>query len=201
MHRLTRALCAVVLGSAATPAAVWAQDLVTNGDFDSDPSFGWTALWWDTSYSSLDVDADPFSGSAYAHVGTGVSPGVFDVYGQCIPVTESGVYVLTASGYAPSAQLSGFISLGARWEVDANHADCSGPFSLSSSLYLGGAVQADQWITANTGPYLQVPAPPNPAMSIHIVFQISLPGASDFGAGNFDAVHLVHDSVFGNGFD
>lgn len=106
----------VVLVALAMAVSAAAQDLVTNGGFDTDVA-GWSQTNVGSGYfewSSLDAAADPGSGSA--RVVNNDFPAFSLALVQCVPVTAGQRYDAAATLYIPSGQASsGFTYLRVEW--------------------------------------------------------------------------------------
>lgn len=186
------ALLAVALCAGAS-----AQNLLSNGDFDNGAMLsGWqfpdaTPVW-----SSFDVNASASSGSAFgtnAQVDAGTRAFVLR---QCVSISQSGLYVLGASGYTPTGQGSGNLVANA---TALTSADCSG----TSAIFTGGFFipSVGQWQSFTSGTALVVPSPFTPPLSIQVSLGIDKDAAGGSFSGYFDRLFLVRDAIFADGFE
>jgi hypothetical protein len=187
-------------GAAASIAhAAIAQNLLANGDFDSDLS-GWNAPEVTPTWSSFDVDASTASGSAWfanTQAGAGVRQVVI---AQCIPITQTGAYIFGGAAYTPTGQASTGYLVGS-YLVDVHHADCSGGWSAVGGFFMNSP---DQWTRyATTGGFYRplIVDSLNPDASILVEFSVEKTDADGSFGGYFDAIYLIRDTLFFDGFD
>lgn len=193
--RLLFAVCAMA-AAAAAPAAV--QNLLANGDFASGIELGgWEFPDAMPTYSAFDIDNASDSGSAYA-LNASTDPFTqLVVLRQCVPITQAGVYILTASGYADTGQ-SASGNLAASYALAPSQTDCGGGFSTLG----GGFIESTgQWTSFASGAAINVPNPPAPSMSIQVLMRVDKNEASGTFGGYFDAISLVRDTLFIDGFE
>lgn len=192
-------LCATLL--VAAPAAT-AQNLVVNGDFDSDLS-GWLidpaatpAPIWE------DVDIDDPAGSGAVRVSNTSSEAMNRIYPleQCIRLTEPGQYRILVHGYIPPGQGGG--KLVASYWLSLDNPDCpqwqgsqegGGNFIAT----VGGWGQYERV----TGIVLPSPVPPNAMIKISLGIEKEAAGGSFYGFFDAVSVSALGDSIFEDGFD
>lgn len=197
MSRLATFLLAAAVASIACTAH--AQNLLANGNFDTDLS-EWNMPDATPSWSSLDVDASPASGSAY-FVNTQADANARQVVLlQCIAITEPGVYVFGAAAYTPTGQAGTGYLVGS-YAVDLHHADCSGGWSAAGGFFMQSLGEWQRYAaTGGMYPLLIVPSL-NPEASILILFAVEKTEAGGSFGGHFDAAYLIRDTIFDDGFD
>ena len=192
------AFAALIL-CAATMATARAQNLVTNGNFDNDLA-AWDFPDATPTWTAFDSAGAAGSGSAY-FVNTQAAAGARQlVLRQCIQVTQTGAYVFGVAGYTPSGQASTGNLVGS-YSVDLHHADCSGGWNTLGGFYMPSL---DAWTEYATD------RPSNPAMLVQslnpqasIAVELSVektPAGGSFG-GYFDAISLIRDTLFLDGFE
>jgi hypothetical protein len=181
----------VVMG---LPACASAQNLLSNGSFDTDLG-GWQFKDATPTWSPMDIDGSPNSGSAYAVNAQASSGTQLVVLSQCVPITLAGAYVVQAWGYAATGQASGHLV--GSYTLDVNHTDCSGGFVALGGNYINSA---GQWASFNSGAII-VTYPPQPSMSINVALRVDKSDAGGSFAGYFDDVSLVRDTIFDGGFE
>lgn len=167
-----------------------AQNMLANGDFDADLT-GWIASGsppavWD----GFDVDNRPGSGSALLTNQSASANQRLYPLRQCIESPPVGSYVLYASGYLVGGTAGRLvISYGVH-----NTSDCSGTgFTAIGGYYLGAA---DQWQRNAIG----VPVD-HAQSSIEVSLGIEKDPAGGQFQGYIDAVHLLPDAIFADGFE
>ena len=185
-----------ILFAIALPAAAPAQNLLVNGDFAQDLN-GWqfpdaTPVW-----SSFDVNGAAGSGSAFgtnAAVGAGVR---LTVLQQCVPIAnaKAGLYLFSASAFTPSGQVAGNMVAG---YIARATPDCSGGAFNAGGFYLPSI---GQWLAYTSGTALRISAPPPPNLSIQILLSVEKTPAGGNFSGYFDAVYLIYDPIFADGFE
>jgi len=189
-----------IAGAAASIAhASVAQNLLANGDFDTDLS-GWNTPEVTPTWSSFDVDGAAASGSAY-FVNTQADAGVRQaVIAQCIVITQPGAYIFGGSAYTPTGQASTGYLVGG-YLVDLHHSDCSGGWSATGGFFMQSLGAWTHYAT--TGGFYQplIVYSLNPEASIFIEFSIEKTEAGGSFGGYFDAAYLIRDTVFIDGFD
>jgi len=197
MKRFACLLLAGFIASLADTAC--AQNLLANGDFDTDFS-GWDTPEVMPAWSSFDADGSPSSGSVWfanTQAGTSVRQAVVS---QCIPITETGAYIFGGAAYTPANQASTGYLVGG-YLVDLHHADCSGGYSAMGGFFM---TSLGQWTHyATTGGFYQPLIVPslNPEASILIQFAVEKNDAGGSFGGYFDDAYLIRDTVFVDGFD
>jgi hypothetical protein len=119
-----------------------AQNLLVNGDFDTDLA-GWyrPASWVEDSWSAIDIDASPSSGSVRQE-NVNVDGVKTSGIGQCIPVTEGESYRVSGATFVPSGQDAvGAASIVFQWK---DGTDCTGE-AIGGGLGTGGSGLFDEW--------------------------------------------------------
>lgn len=190
--------CGAILLAAAITAT--AQDLVVNGDFERDLS-GWLidpavapAPVWDA------VDIDALAGSGAALVRNTSAEASNRVYPleQCIPLSGPGPYRIVAHGYIPSGQGGGKLVVSYWFSLD--NPDCpqwqgsqAGGGNFIATV--GGWGRYEQTIAAD----LPSPAPPHAMIKISLGVEKEAAGGEFLGY--FDAVSVLGDSIFADGFE
>lgn len=195
-HLATAAFIAGFAFVAATAAR--AQNLVVNGDFAANLN-GWSFPDATPAWAAFDVDALPGSGSAYfanTQSGTNTRPYVLR---QCISIARKGAYIFGASGYTPNAQPSSGNLVGSYFS-DLHNSDCSGGYTAAGGFFMSGVGQWKSYSTSTAqNPALIVSL--NPAASILIELGVDKPTAGGSFGGYFDAVYLIRDTLFQDGFE
>lgn len=184
---------------AASPCTTMAQNLLVNGDFESDLSH-WDFPDATPTWTMFDVNGSPSSGSAYFE-NTQAAAGTRQiVLRQCVQVVETGAYVFGVSGYTPLAQDSNGNLLG-DYYVDLHHADCSGGFSAVGGFYLPslGTWQTYATTTQSNPAMLVQSLNPDASIMVELIVE-KLPAGGSFG-GYFDAVYVLRDTLFTDGFE
>jgi hypothetical protein len=196
--RIITTSCVVLLLATADPAA--AQSLLVNGDFDNDLS-GWLV---DASvspmpvWSAFDIAAPERSGSVLV---SNTSPdAAVRIYPleQCIALTAAGPYRIVAHGYIPPGQAAGRLVV-SYW-LSSDNPDCP--------LWQGAQAAGGNFLTTigGWGRYAQSidaalpsPLPPNARIKIFLGVEKDAAGGEFFGY--FDALSVVGDAIFSDGFD
>lgn len=191
---LTCATCGLLVLAAALASCALAQNLLGNSDFATDLS-GWQFPDATPSWSPFDVDGSPNSGSAHAVNSQANADTMLVVLSQCVPITQAGLYIVRASGYAATGQSSGHLVAG--YTLDLHHIDCSGGFSAAGGDYI---TTAGQWGSYSTGAVLRIDAP-QPLMSINVRLRVDKTDAGGSFGGYFDAVSQIRDTIFINSFE
>lgn len=176
-----------------------AQNLLANGDFDTDFS-GWDTPVVTPTWSSFDADASATSGSVW-FANTQADANVRQiVISQCVPIGEKGAYIFGGAAYTPTGQVSTGYLVGG-YAVDAHHADCSGGYSAVGGFFMSSLGQWTRYAT--TGGFYQPLVVPslNPEASILIQFSVEKTEANGSFGGHFDDATLIRDTVFIDGFD
>lgn len=193
----TFALSALLLAVARTTIA---QNLLVNGDFDSDLS-GWLI---DPAITPIpiwnDVDIDDLAGSGAARLGNTSSEASNRIYPleQCIPLTQPGPYRIVAHGYIPPGQGSG--KLVVSYWLSLDNPDCpqwQGAHAVGGNYItmVGGWGRYEQAIP------LAMPSPLPPDARIKISLGVEKDAAGGDFFGYFDAVSVLGDWIFADGFD
>lgn len=181
-------ILSTLLLAASAPALAANPNLVANGDFFSAADLlGWqpgTSAEWAT----LDRNADPSSGSAYAsNDSAGASTRVTQL-SQCIPLTQRGQYRYGASGYVGQTSAQGSLIVAV---IPYPSADCTGGSPSGVYLPSNGA-----W--TDYGSSIAVPALP---AAIEVLLIVQKDQAGGTYGGYFDNVYLVLDTVFIGDFE
>jgi hypothetical protein len=197
MYRATFLCCAAIalLALAFAPICASAQNLLSNGDFDTDLS-DWQFPDATPNWSSFDVDGSPDSGSAYALNMEATAGTQLVVLSQCVPITQAGLYIVRAYGYADTGQSNGDLVAG--FKYDLNHTDCSGPYSGLGGNYIR---PHGQWSSYSSGNAILISYPLPASMSIEVYLRVDKTDAGGSFGGNFDGVSLIRDTIFIDGFE
>lgn len=183
----------LTIGTAALCASAncSAQNSPVNGDFDTNLD-GWVSgdppppTWADLDYTD-----NPGSGSVnLVNDATEVAVRLYPL-GQCFAL-EPGTYTVEASGYLPPAQPN------ARLVVSYTRhftTDCSGGVDLAGGFYVG-AVGAWQRAASISLTLADVPI-----SYMKIILGIEKEAAGGSVEGYIDAVHVLGDALFTDGFD
>ncbi|MBO9664339.1 hypothetical protein [Dokdonella sp.] len=189
--------CAILLAFAGTATA---QNLLVNGEFDSDLS-GWlidAAASPAPVWEGFDVDDPARSGAV--RVGNASPEAMNRLYPleQCIALTAPGPYRIVARGYIPPGQGAG--KLVVSYWLSLDNPDCpqwqgsqSGGGNYITTI--GGWGRYEQSITAT----MPSPIPPNARIKISLGVEKDAAGGEFFGY--FDAISVFGDAVFADGFD
>ncbi len=172
---------AAVLGLAASTAA--AQDLVTNGYFDSTVA-SWTHAGGGTlSWDPLDWRAQPASGSARVSNtfgGSNINTGA----GECIALASAGTYELDGKVRFPSGQASsGTAYVGVSWYSNAT---CTNPPTASTNTALVSSATTDTWVDVLNGSV----AIPASAQSLKVTLSVAKSSAGGSLLALFDRVRF-----------
>lgn len=179
---------------AAMAASASAQNLLVNGNFDTNLD-GWQFPDATPTWAALDIDGSPSSGSAYYANAQAAASTQLVVLSQCTPITEAGAYLVTAFGLAATGQANGHLV--GSYTLDVHHTDCSGGFVALGGNYIA---TTGQWESFQS-PAIIVTPPAPPLMSINVLLRVDKIDAGGSFAGNFDAISLVRDTIFMEGFD
>lgn len=189
--------CAILLAAADTAAA---QNLLVNGEFDSDLS-GWlidAAAAPAPAWETFDI-ADPARSGA-VRVGNASPEAANRLYPleQCIALTVPGPYRIVARGYIPPGQGGG--KLVVSYWLSLDNPDCpqwqgsqSGGGNYITTI--GGWGRYEQSVAAT----MPSPIPPNARIKISLGVEKDAAGGEFFGY--FDAVSVSGDAVFADGFE
>lgn len=194
MNSLLRATCMALLASLSSAAL--GQNLLENPDFDQnlnawlvdvDPG---SAVW-----SVEDAANDAASGSVYITNLSGPNQGV--TIEQCVAVVSGETYWFSGGVMAPSATgqpLANRVRLGIRWYGDTT---CSS--SIGGTVTQGPMpTQFDTWTLS--GPTSRM-APPG-AFGVKFRLLVSnYPEGGNGTAGWFDALLMVPEKIFADGFE
>lgn len=185
--RLRRAVFLLV---ALAPLAAAAQsNVVVNGDFASAADLsGWqtaaSSVW-----STLDRNADPTSGSAFASNDSAAANTRLTQLSQCIPLTQRGHYLFGASAYVAPTGVQGGLVMSVIAHPTAG-CNSGGP---SSGIFLPSS---GAWRDYEFGiGVASLPA----AMEVLLIVEKDDAGGT-YG-GFFDNVHVVLDTVFLGDFE
>lgn len=167
-----------------------AQNLLANGDFDTDLS-EWmvsgspTPMWTPTDYAGNAGSGSALIGNADAAANVRLFP-----LRRCVVLTP-GPYLLSAHGLIDSGQSAGRLVLS--YSLRSN-TDCSG------GVYAGGGVfvQGDGSWRAEQIPLIAMNLPAN---SLEIILGIEKDPAGGTLQGYFDGIELRDDRIFVDGFD
>ena len=178
---LRRPLCWVAtLCLLAMPLLANAQNLITNGTFDTNVA-GWAYGVWD---GTRDANNDPHSGSNQI-----VAPYQSDNSGlyssQCVAVTAGQNYILSAQVLIPSAlttTTSGYAELMADWYPDSTCASGNYTSRLETS-HVVSSDGLDNW----HGVGASQTAPPGTHSALIVVFSYAYAPGGQFTA-NFDNI-------------
>lgn len=167
-----------------------AQRFDVNGDFDTDLS-GWSVDIPDvTSWSPLDVDARAGSGSVRL-VSTDPDPGIrLIALRQCVTLTQTGRYLLGASGRVDGAALGRMVFS----YIGRARDTCTGSaFSLGGRfLGAGGDWQSIDAVVS----VAQVPT------TIEVLLSIEKDVAGGSLGGNIDSIYILRDlRILRDGFE
>jgi hypothetical protein len=191
---LACAMCGLLVLAAAPVSCALAQNLLSNGDFATDLS-GWQFPDATPSWSPFDIDGSTDSGSAHAANSQANADTMLVMLSQCVPITQAGLYIVRAWGYAATGQSNGHLVAG--YTLDLHHTDCSGGFSAVGGDYIA---TASQWGSYSSGAVLRIDAP-QPLMSINVLLRVDKTDAGGSFGGYFDAISLVRDTIFIDSFE
>jgi hypothetical protein len=183
-----------ILFTMALPAAAPAQNLLVNGDFASDVS-DWTYPDAQPIWSGFDVNGASNSGSALGTNAAAAAGSRVYVLRQCIPIVEPGLYVLGVSAFTPTGQVDGNLLFS--YVARANSPDCSGGAFIAGGLFLPSV---GQWRRYTSGTSLRISAPLTPGTTVEVLLGIDKTPVGGSFSGYFDAVSLVYDPIFNDGF-
>ncbi len=177
------------------PCIASAQNLLANGNFDSDLS-GWTFPDAQPSWSGFDANGALNSGSALGTNAAAAAGARVLVLRQCIAITRPGLYVLGVSAFTPAGQVDGHLLFS--YLARANSPDCSGGSFNSGGLFLPSV---GQWQRYTSGTVLQISGPLAPDTTVEVLLGIDKTPAGGSFRGYFDDVSLALDPIFTNGFE
>ena len=181
--RFATRLAALILVLGGTHAgAAAAQNLILNGDFNSDLSH-WTSF--DASGAAVawapdDANGAPGSGSVRAFNQLNIASSVVAL-AQCVPVAGGVDYELDADAFIPSGQAtSGSAAVWVQWQLDAT---CTTPGFFDSPVVanqVGGWVHGQSSITAPTN-----------AAAARVTVEVAKSTDNDEFVAQFDNVSLA----------
>lgn len=189
--------CAVLVAASGVASA---QNLVVNGDFDEDLS-GWLvdpAAAPAPAWVAVDVDGLAASGAArLANASAEASARLYPLE-QCIRLTRPGPYRIVARGSIPPGQGGGRLVVSYWFSLD--NPDCPQWQGAQASggnyiATVGSWGRYEQAIAAD----LPSPIPPDAMIKISLGIEKDAAGGEFFGY--VDAVAVVGDPVFADGFD
>ncbi|MCR6702976.1 MAG: hypothetical protein NVV68_18325 [Dokdonella sp.] len=197
---MKRLACFVLSGLVASlVATACAQNLIANGDFDTDLS-GWATPEGTPMWSNFDVDGSSTSGSVwFANMQADANVRQV-VISQCIPIVQTGTYVFGGAAYAPTGQVSAGRLYG-EYAIDVRHADCSGGYSSLGGLSMTSLGQWTYYATTG-GLYRPLSVPVLfPEASILIRFSVEKTDAGGSFGGYFDGAYVIRDTLLSEDFD
>lgn len=172
------------------PASPMAQNLIVNGDFDSDLT-GWEFPDATPTWSPLDAGNSLQSGSAQ---GVNMATGRVCVLRQCVALPRSGRQVLSTWAYTPPGQGLGNLVLS--YTARHHSPTCTGGSFAGGGTYLPSV---GSW-TYHALSILVEANPPLPDTTVEV--QLCVDPARQIGFnGHFDRVRLVPDVIFRDGMD
>jgi len=172
--------------SVSVPAAN--PNLVVNGDFASAADLSGWQTGSSAGWATLDRNADPASGSAYASNNSAAGSTRVTQLSQCIPLTQRGQYRYGASGYVGPTSVQGSLIVAV---IVYAGTDCTG--GSPSGVYLPSS---GAWF--DYGYNIAVPSLPA-AIEVLLIVQKDQPGGTY--SGFFDNAYLVLDTVFSADFE
>jgi len=188
---LTLALC-------LSCASVGAQNLVVNGDFDTDLS-GWLIdpLVTQPTWTNFDIGSAASGSARLSNSSTTEFDRIYPLE-QCIALTQAGRYGIVAHGFIPPGQAGG--KLVVSYWLSLNNPDCPVFQGVQASggqfiTTIGAWERFEQWLS------VEVPDPVPANARIKISLGIEKDNAGGILYGYFDAISVVADAVFASGFD
>lgn len=188
---LSRPFIAVALAFSVAAVAHAETGSLSNGNFDSD------LTGWDLSgtppptWNMADVTSNPDSGSVMLF--NAEVQGNARVYPlrQCIAMPAPGIYAVEAAGILPAGHPGGRLVVSFVSRADA---DCSGSYTQSDGGYFlrsnGTWVHGTNNVTMTPG-----------FMYLSVALGIEKDDGGSLLVGNIDAVHVIRDYIFSNGFE
>jgi hypothetical protein len=190
-----RARMVLLMALLAVSSMGGAQQLIVNGDFDSDLS-GWNvADAPGTTWAPFDY-AGASSGSALFTNDMPTADAASTNLTQCVVLAKPGRYVVSANGYLPAGQPSGMLYVNAVLYLPSTV--CQG-FGAGHGFYLPatiGAWSSHQEVSIELDD-IDVLA----GASIEVRVGIQKTSAGGSIQGYLDAVHVIYDSVFVDSFE
>lgn len=192
MHRIIRLFA---LAAALWAGASGAQNLVVNGGFDANTA-GWQLDGVGTlSWSSLDAQGHPGSGSMLL-VNGNAGPGFGTAVRQCVSVQPGTRYAISAKALVRSGPGQSLVNQTRPTYRFHSSAGCGAPVSGQIDLF-SAVTEFDQW--QRGGPTL-LTAPGN-AVAVELRGLISKLVDGTTPAGQFDDFEFVLMDPFASGFE
>jgi hypothetical protein len=188
-----RARMVLLMALLAVSSTGIAQQLIVNGDFDSDLS-GWNvSVAPGTTWSPFDY-AGASSGSALFTNDVSTADTSITHLTQCVVLAKPGRYDVFANGYLPAGQSSGKLYVDTILYLGT---ECQGPGG-GPGFFLPATIGA--WSQGNTS--IDVDAlDVLSGVSIQVRVGIHKTPAGGSIQGYLDAVRVIYDSVFVDGFE
>lgn len=172
------------------PASLTAQNLIVNGDFDTD-LVGWQFPDATPTWSPLDAGNALQSGSAR---GVNMDTGRVCVMRQCVAVPRSGRQILSVWTFTPPDQ--GFGNLILSYTARHHSPTCTGGSFASGGTYLPSV---DSWTHHALSFVIEAnPPPPDTTVEVHLCID---PARQIGFHGHFDRVRLDPDLIFRDGME
>jgi hypothetical protein len=172
-----------------------AQELLVNGDFDSDLS-GWNVSDAPgTAWAPFDY-AGASSGSALFTNAMPTVDAASTNLTQCVVLAKPGRYLVSAKGYLPAGQSSGMLYVNAALYLPSTTCQSLGstPLGFFLPATIGAWSSQERSIELDDIDVLA-------GASVEVRVGIQKTSADGSIQGYLDAVHVTYDSVFVDGFE
>lgn len=191
-----RARILLLMALLAVSSTGGAQQLVVNGDFDSDLS-GWNVADAPrTAWAAFDY-AGAASGSALL---TNDLPGADAAtinLTQCVVLAKPGRYVVSANGYLPAGQSSGMLFVD--FSLFLPSTTCQSPGSTPLGFYLPATIGAWSSEVRTNVDLDDIDILAGASIGVRVGIQKTSAGGSI--QGYLDGVHVIYDPVFVGSFE
>jgi len=192
-----RARMVLLMALLATSSTGGAQQLIVNGDFDSDLS-GWNvADAPGTTWAPFDY-AGASSGSALFTNDMPTADAASTNLTQCVVLAKPGRYVVSANGYLLAGESSGMLYVNAALYLPST--TCQSLGSTPLGFYLPATIGA--WSSSPESRSIElddIDVLAGASIEVRVGIQKTSAGGSI--QGYVDAVHVIYDTVFVDSFE
>ena len=173
-----------------------AQQLIVNGDFDSDLS-GWNVSDAPrTAWAPFDYAGAPSGSALLTNDMPGADAATTNLT-QCVVLAKPGRYIVSANGYLPAGQASGMLYVNAALYLPSTTCQSLGNTALG--FYLPATIGAWSSQGSTNVELDDIDVLAGASIEVRVGIQKTPAGGSI--QGYIDAVRVIYDPVFVDGFE